>query len=223
MEEDPATLETIDGKPVLRLERRLAHSPKKVWRAITEPDEMAHWFPARVETELKVGAVMRFTFEGQVLGHPDGHLVRFERDLVWRPAADIWAALIGGEGTTEDARTTRRDLAVGAPPPPASTTDDVPAGPLTAVDPPHLLEYTWRHEGAPAGRVRWEVLADPKSGHRIVVTQTVPARLADLLPTALAARQTHLELLFATLFGSSRPVPAERTRELEKMYADRLG
>jgi len=58
----------IDGRPVLRFERQLAHPPAKVWKAITDPAEMAHWFPAAVDfpgavdTELKPGATMRFTF-----------------------------------------------------------------------------------------------------------------------------------------------------------------
>jgi uncharacterized protein YndB with AHSA1/START domain len=55
-------VQTIGGKPVLRFERWLAHPQAKVWRAITEPAEAAHWFPAMIETELQVGARMRFTF-----------------------------------------------------------------------------------------------------------------------------------------------------------------
>ena len=35
-----------------------------VWRAITESDELVHWFPARVEVdELRPGAEMTFRFE----------------------------------------------------------------------------------------------------------------------------------------------------------------
>ena len=60
-----ATLRTIDGRPVLHFERLLRHSPAKVWRAVTDPAEMTHWFPAAVEAELRPGAPMRFTF-------PDG-------------------------------------------------------------------------------------------------------------------------------------------------------
>jgi uncharacterized protein YndB with AHSA1/START domain len=40
------TLETIDGRPALRFERRLAHSVERVWRAVSEPAELARWFPA---------------------------------------------------------------------------------------------------------------------------------------------------------------------------------
>ena len=42
------TLDTIGGKAVVRFERRLAHAPEKVFRAISDPAEMRHWFPARV-------------------------------------------------------------------------------------------------------------------------------------------------------------------------------
>jgi uncharacterized protein YndB with AHSA1/START domain len=54
------TLHTVDGRSVLRFERRLAHPMEKVWRALTEPAELAHWFPATMETELRVGAPIRF-------------------------------------------------------------------------------------------------------------------------------------------------------------------
>jgi uncharacterized protein YndB with AHSA1/START domain len=57
-----ADLETIDGNPVLRFERKLDHPQTKVWRAITTAEDLAAWFPAKVETELRPGAAMRFTF-----------------------------------------------------------------------------------------------------------------------------------------------------------------
>jgi len=40
------TLETIDGRRALRFERHLPHSPVRVWRAVTEPAELASWFVA---------------------------------------------------------------------------------------------------------------------------------------------------------------------------------
>jgi uncharacterized protein YndB with AHSA1/START domain len=42
------TQETVDGRPALRFERRLAHSIERVWRAVTAPDELARWFVAEV-------------------------------------------------------------------------------------------------------------------------------------------------------------------------------
>jgi hypothetical protein len=40
------TLKTINGRPALRVERTLAHSVERVWRAISEPAEPERWFPA---------------------------------------------------------------------------------------------------------------------------------------------------------------------------------
>jgi uncharacterized protein YndB with AHSA1/START domain len=59
-----ATLETMNGKPVLRFERRLAHSPEKVWKALTDPAELAHWFPQDIEGPFAPGAALRFVFRG---------------------------------------------------------------------------------------------------------------------------------------------------------------
>jgi uncharacterized protein YndB with AHSA1/START domain len=322
MESTWATLDTADNRPVLRFERRLAHPPEKVWKAITDPSEMAHWFPATVRTELRIGAPMRFSFEGRLDVDPffeegeiiefdsprvyafrwndsllrfelvpeasgcrlvfthtlggsgtwgdrasaarhaagwdgclavlaarvdgrtpppmagpwwferaeryiesfglaegevrpdgDGYLVRFERDLV-QSVETVWAALLEGH---------QDELAIGKPPPLRPTNTYVPAGLVTEVDPPHSVEYTVLHEDAPVGRVRFDLNKQVPIGCRLVVTQTLPARLAGLRATVLAAWQTHLELLFAALHGDVRcPWPTERTSTLEKHYADRL-
>lgn len=271
------------------MERRLAHPPEKVWQAITDPAELDHWFPARVDTELRVGATMRFTFEGDENSSPgeileldppkvfayrwnddvlrwelvpdgtgcrllfshtlsettggkfaagrnaagwdtcldalltrlageevqprqvtferiadcvdrfglaagevredgDSRLVRFEWDLVWIPAKDVWAALTGTD-----------QPAAGTTPPSPATTERVPAGPVTVAEPPNALEYAWLHDGAPAGRVRWEISEEPLAGHRLVLTQTVPAGHDDNVPVILSAWRTHLVAFFLTL------------------------
>lgn len=36
---------TLDAGPQLRLERRYRHGVNRLWRALTDPDELAHWFP----------------------------------------------------------------------------------------------------------------------------------------------------------------------------------
>jgi uncharacterized protein YndB with AHSA1/START domain len=66
------TFQTIDDRPAVLFERRLSHPIDAVWRSVTEPDELAHWFPARVGGELRPGGHMRFemedgTTEGEVL------------------------------------------------------------------------------------------------------------------------------------------------------------
>ena len=67
------SLETVDQQPVLRLERRYEHSIERVWRAITEPDELHHWFPHREEFELTESEPPRL-LAGSWFGDP----LRFE-------------------------------------------------------------------------------------------------------------------------------------------------
>ncbi len=42
------TLETIDSRAALRFERHLPHPIERVWRAVSEPQELARWFVAPV-------------------------------------------------------------------------------------------------------------------------------------------------------------------------------
>ena len=65
---------TVDDRPALRFERRLRHSVDAVWRAVTEPAELAHWFPAEVEVDLRVGGRMRFAFSDEVFPPSDGEV-----------------------------------------------------------------------------------------------------------------------------------------------------
>jgi uncharacterized protein YndB with AHSA1/START domain len=54
-------LQTIDGRPALRIERRLAHPLEKVWRAITEPAHLSQWYPFQAkEIDLRVGGTIHF-------------------------------------------------------------------------------------------------------------------------------------------------------------------
>lgn len=59
------TIVTIDGQAALRFERRYPHSPERVWRAVTDPDEMAQWFPSKVLGERAVGAELVFDDDDQ--------------------------------------------------------------------------------------------------------------------------------------------------------------
>jgi uncharacterized protein YndB with AHSA1/START domain len=61
------TYETIDGKPAVRFERRYPQSVDRVWQAVTEPEELGHWFPSAVDVDLREGGAMHFTF-------PDGDM-----------------------------------------------------------------------------------------------------------------------------------------------------
>jgi uncharacterized protein YndB with AHSA1/START domain len=85
MPDQRATLEDIKGRPAVRLERRLAHPPAKVWPAITQPSELAHWFPAKVEMELKAGAPITFTMEGPGMDYPKtgGEILEFDEPNIF--------------------------------------------------------------------------------------------------------------------------------------------
>lgn len=277
------SLRTIDGRHVLRTERRLAHAPEKVWRALTEAPHLRAWFPAAVDLELKVGGAIRFTIDGDVttgvvtdldpprvfaftwdnehlrwevvpeaggcllilshtfddrpaaasyaggwnicidaleaalagrevvqpedtfdvheryvavLGLAGGHVettgdgwqIRVERQL-FRPVERVWAALLAGAA---------EPVVAGGPPPPGVTVDVAPAAALTELAPPHVLEYSWQHDGRPAGRVRWQLSPGP-GGARLVLTHTGPHALADRSAPALAAWQALVEGLVAAL------------------------
>ncbi len=77
------TYMTIDGRPAVRFERRLAHPVDAVWRVVTDPAELAHWFPSEVVVELRAGGAMRFTFgpgavyDGEVVELDPPHLFAF--------------------------------------------------------------------------------------------------------------------------------------------------
>ncbi|MGW1787413.1 SRPBCC family protein [Streptomyces tubercidicus] len=58
------TLTTADGRTALRMERRLAHPPAKVWSAITDPAHVGKWFPSEVTVDLRPGGAMTFHMPG---------------------------------------------------------------------------------------------------------------------------------------------------------------
>ncbi|MEU3918303.1 SRPBCC family protein [Streptomyces sp. NPDC029004] len=58
------TLTTADGRTALRMERRLAHPPQRVWDAITQPAHLAQWFPSEMTVDLRPGGTVGFLFPG---------------------------------------------------------------------------------------------------------------------------------------------------------------
>ena len=71
-------LERIEDRWQLRFTRTLPHPPEKVWRALTEAEHLAAWFPAEIHGERAAGASLRFVFsEGE--GPPsDGEMIVFD-------------------------------------------------------------------------------------------------------------------------------------------------
>jgi uncharacterized protein YndB with AHSA1/START domain len=78
------TYETIDDRPALRFERRLNHPVEKVWRAVTDPEELAHWFPAQVTVDaMSVGGGMTFTFTDEDLPPGSGEITELDPPRVF--------------------------------------------------------------------------------------------------------------------------------------------
>ncbi|MDO9173662.1 MAG: SRPBCC domain-containing protein, partial [Actinomycetota bacterium] len=46
----------------LRYERTLRHSPERVWRALTESDQLQHWLPVDIVGERREGAEITAPF-----------------------------------------------------------------------------------------------------------------------------------------------------------------
>ena len=86
-EEEYGTLERTDNRSVLRYRRRLAHPREKVWRALTEDQHLAEWFPTTIEGERAGGARLHFSFR-EPEGEPfDGEMRVFDppsvMELLW--------------------------------------------------------------------------------------------------------------------------------------------
>jgi uncharacterized protein YndB with AHSA1/START domain len=70
---DLGVLAKQGGTFTITFTRRLAHPPEKVWRAVTEPEHMATWFPDQMVGERRAGAALRFVtagddgFDGEML------------------------------------------------------------------------------------------------------------------------------------------------------------
>ncbi len=72
------TLETIDGRPALRFERRFPHSVERVWRAITEPAELERWFVVRPEWTPAAGETFEAMDEkGEITEFAPPHLFAY--------------------------------------------------------------------------------------------------------------------------------------------------
>ena len=86
------------GTPVLRFERTLRHAPEKVWRALVEKEQLAHWMPGWLDGDLHEGARISVPFFPDVVAkygieHPvvDGEILRWRPPhlLEWRWDTDV--------------------------------------------------------------------------------------------------------------------------------------
>jgi uncharacterized protein YndB with AHSA1/START domain len=79
--------------------RRLAHPREKVWRAVTEPEHLAAWFPQEIVGERRPGAPLRFVSSGG--GSFAGQMLVFDppevMELTW--GTDLLRIELRQEGT----------------------------------------------------------------------------------------------------------------------------
>jgi uncharacterized protein YndB with AHSA1/START domain len=73
-----AVLEDHDGRSALRFERVLAHSPERVWRALTTHDELFDWHPTPFDLEPHAGGRVSYRTTPDAPQMPDGTVLEFD-------------------------------------------------------------------------------------------------------------------------------------------------
>jgi uncharacterized protein YndB with AHSA1/START domain len=147
-------LEQSDEMWRLRFTRRLPHPPDKVWRALTEPQHLAAWFPTDIEGERRAGAPLRFVFrngegpavEGEMLTYDPPSILEFRwgggETLRFELKQDGQGTLLVFQNTIDQRGKAARDA----------------AGWHACLD---ILEYHLRGEGAPwSPAERWKQVHD---------------------------------------------------------------
>ncbi|MFE4669903.1 SRPBCC family protein [Streptomyces sp. NPDC056716] len=59
-----------DGRPAIRFRRDYDHPIDRVWHFVTDPDELAGWFPSRAEMDLRPGGAVTFSGDPGMADHP---------------------------------------------------------------------------------------------------------------------------------------------------------
>lgn len=78
-----------DGRWQLTFYRHLPHPPEKVWRALTEAEHLAAWFPTRIDGDRTQGAALRFVFPNREGPTLEGEMTIFQTpkvlEFTWGP------------------------------------------------------------------------------------------------------------------------------------------
>ncbi|WP_433168096.1 SRPBCC domain-containing protein [Kribbella sp. CA-247076] len=104
---------TDDGRVAIRFVRLVPHPPEKVWRAITDPSQLAAWFPAVVALDRPAGSELhfgvtdeqrrRFGMTDDPAGVPNGRMLRNEPPSVleyeWSGELLTWEITGTAEGS----------------------------------------------------------------------------------------------------------------------------
>jgi deazaflavin-dependent oxidoreductase (nitroreductase family) len=142
--------------------------------------------------------------DGTIHTAADNTVIRFERHLNHR-IGKVWAALTEPDQLQQwlaSPAEIEPRVGGGVHLVPGQLTVD---STITALDPPHRLEYGWHDRAGDDVKVRWE-LTPHDGGTRLVFTETFPTTLADADqvsggPAELAAWHLVLDRLEATLDG----------------------
>jgi uncharacterized protein YndB with AHSA1/START domain len=74
---DRGTFVDHGGRPSVRFQRTYNHPIERVWAAVVNPAELAHWFPSKVELEPRVDG--RISFSGDPNTEPStGRVISFD-------------------------------------------------------------------------------------------------------------------------------------------------
>lgn len=92
-----------DGRATLEYRRRYNHPRERVWRALSEPEELAAWFPSTIDGERVTGAPLSFRFEGVQVDPMRGEMIRFDPpsllEFSWGPDRVRFELAPDGDGT----------------------------------------------------------------------------------------------------------------------------
>jgi uncharacterized protein YndB with AHSA1/START domain len=92
-----------DERAILEYQRRYNYSPERVWRALTEPQELAAWFPSTIDGERAAGAALTFRFEHVQVDPMHGEMVGFDPpsllEFTWGPDRLRFELEHDGDGT----------------------------------------------------------------------------------------------------------------------------
>ena len=116
------TLARHGDRWTLTFTRKLAHPREKVWRAVTEPEHLAVWYPQEIVGERKAGAPLRFVTPGGTGDGFDGQMLVFDppsvMEFTWGPdllrielAADGAGTVLTLTDTFDDMGKAARDAA----------------------------------------------------------------------------------------------------------------
>lgn len=63
---DRGTFIEHEGRPAVRFQRTYAHPVDRLWAAITETEDLAHWFPSKVRLEGRTGGTVAFSHDPNI-------------------------------------------------------------------------------------------------------------------------------------------------------------